>query len=217
MVKAAATKIVKEAGVIDARGESDTIRLWESYRDQATLWRAIALLQIPATFILVIFAMFIWSTRNVTLNVPAKPLPGIYAAQDIPDTEYIDTATDFLNLIASYQFNVAERQFDEASKMLQEPLLSKFVDDYLGTELHSIKATNRTQLYFIDPTTVKVDRSVDRQVSVSMTGDRLKIVAGKELPLVKTRFRITMATVPRNKLNPYGITITGFDFEQVER
>jgi len=215
--KTAAEQIVKQAGVIDTRAHGDTIRLWESYRDQATLWRAIALLQIPATAIALIFALVIWGTRTTILNVPAKPLPGSYAVQDIPDTEFIDTATNFLNLIASYQHNVARRQFEKAAEMLREPFLSRFVEDMINSELRTIESTNRTQMFFVDPTRTRVDRSTPRQIAIELLGDRLKIVAGKELPLVKTKFTLSMTTVPRNQLNPYGIVITDYVFEDVEK
>src|SRR5690606_41834731 len=71
---------------IDGRSEADTIRLWENYREQALMWRALALLQIPATFIALVFALWIWNTRSITLEVPAKPLPGRYLAKDRKST-----------------------------------------------------------------------------------------------------------------------------------
>jgi len=215
-MKSAAKKVLKDSVVFDARGENDTIRLWESYRDQATMWRSIALLQIPATCIALIFATIMWQLRTTILNVPAKPLPGIYAAQDIPDTEFIDAATEFLNLIASYQYNVARRQFDEASRMLHDTALEKFSKD-IDSELQTIESTNRTQVFFVDPSTIEVDRPGAREVTVRMKGDRLKIVAGKELPLIKTAFNITMGIVPRNKLNPYGIKVVDYSFHIVEK
>ncbi len=213
--RAAAKEIIKASSVIDSKRESDTIRLWESYRDQATLWRALSLLQVPATALAVLLAFYLWSTHKVMLNVPARPLPGIYAAQDIPDTEFIDTATEFLNLIASYQRNVAERQFNKASEMLKEPMLTTFLTEIMPAELQTIRNTNRTQLFFVDPTKSNVDRSQPGKVVVEMIGDRLKIVAGKELPLEKTKFILTLEIVPRNSLNPYGIVISDFLFENV--
>ena len=215
--RAMAKELIGKANVMEAKRSNDTIRLWESYRDQATLWRAIALLQIPATCAAIIFSIYIWSARNITLNVPAKPLPGTYAVQEIPDTEFIDTATDFLNLIATYQYRVARRQFEEASKMLYDQVLAKFNEDILGAELRTIESTNRTQVFYIDPLKTAVDRSSDGLVTVSMIGDRQKIIAGQEVPLVKTKFIVTLRTLPRNKLNPYGITISDYTFENVER
>jgi len=208
-------ELIKHSSIIDPRKESDTFKLWESYRDQATLWRAIALLQIPATIIALIFALVLWQTRSVTLNVPRKPEPGIYVARDIPDTEFIDVATNFVNLVASYQYSVAERQFEKAREMLIEPALSQFQKDMLGSELKTIRQINRSQYFFADPTKTLLERS-DRNITVTLRGDRQKIVSG-ESPLEKLEFKVTMSLIPRNNLNPYGIMISGFDFYLLEK
>jgi hypothetical protein len=76
----------------DLKGETDTVKLWEAYKEQAALWRALALFQIPATFCLVVFSLLLWVGRSTTLNVPAKPLPGIYLSKEVPDTEFIEYA-----------------------------------------------------------------------------------------------------------------------------
>jgi hypothetical protein len=135
-------------------------------------------------------------------------------AQDVPDTEFIDAATDFINLIASYQPAVARRQFVRAREMTMEPLLSRFTTEMMGTELKAIENTSRTQLYFVDPTQTEVIRDGD-DVHVKMIGERLKFVAGKELSPVTTRFVVTMTTVPRSSVNPYGIVITNVASENV--
>jgi len=48
---------------------------------------------------------------------------------------------------------------------------------------------------------------------VAVTGERLKIVAGRELPVMTTRFIVSMTTIPRNPLNAYGIVVTDVQFE----
>jgi len=195
-----------------SRDKSDTIRLWENYKDQALMWRSLALIQIPATAIAIIFALIMWSTREINLTVPSKPMPGIYAAQDIPDNEYVNVATDYINLIATYQPGTARRQFEAASAMLQEPLLSKFRDEMLNSELGAIENSARTQVFFVDP----LKRSVRRQgnfVEVTIIGDRTKYIAGQELPAVTSRFRVMLTTIPRNVINPYGIVITNVTFK----
>lgn len=209
-----AKEIINDSRVIDSRGENDTLRLWENYRDQALLWRALALLQIPATLILVIFAFYLWGSQEITLNVPRNPLPGLYAAQEIPDTEFIDVATNFINLIATYQPAVARRQFQKAREILKEPMLEIFDREMIGTELKAIENTNRTQLFFVDPTKTSIERR-DNHVFVTTIGDRLKIVAGKQLPVVLTKFQVSMTTIPRNDLNPYGIVVDNVTFENV--
>lgn len=205
---------MRDSDVVDARNETDTLRLWENYRDQALLWRALALLQIPTTLILAIFACYLWASHSITLNVPSKPLPGLYSAQEIPDSEFISVATNYINLIASYQPAVARRQFMKAREMLKEPMLETFDNEMVGTELKAIENTTRTQLYFVDPTKTTVVRQ-DNYVTITMTGERMKLVAGKQLPVVLTKFTVVLTTIPRNDLNPYGIVIENSSVENV--
>lgn len=212
--KQATNQLLKDSQVLDARSSDDTIRLWESYRDQATMWRALALLQIPATFIAVIFALLIWQTRSVTLNVPARPQPGQYATQQLHNIEFIEAATEFVNLVASYQPAIATKQFERASEMIVEPLLSRFKTEQIGNELRAIIATSRSQMFFVDPTRTEVLRTGD-EVHVSLVGSRQKIIAGKQLPLLTTRYTISMRTVPRNVVNPLGIVISNMSFEDI--
>ena len=212
-----AAKVLKETGVIETKGQADTIRLWENYRDQALLWRSIALIQMPTTLAAIVFAIVMWNTHEIKLNVPRKPLPGFYAAKEIPDSEFVDVATNFINLVATYQSNVAKKQLLKASEMLREPLLTKFKKEMLGTELQAIQTTNRTQIFFVDPTRTKVERPNKRIAIVELTGERTKIISGKELPSQKTRFTIRMTTIPRQELNPYGIVITNIQHEDVRK
>ena len=205
----------KKSVVSDGRRDSDTIRVWEGYREQANLWRAITLIQVPATAAALIFAAVIWINRTVTLNVPRQPLPGTYAVQEVQDTEFINVANDFINLIGSYQPKIARRQFEAARTMLMEPLLSKFDQEMMMDELRAIETTSRTQVFLSDPTKTETVRD-GRNVKVTLAGDRLKIVAGKESPLIQSKFVVTMTTVPRNRLNPYGIVITNVTYESGE-
>jgi len=210
-----AQKLLKDASIIDARNENDTLKLWESYRDQAMLWRSLSLLQIPTTIILGVLCFALWSNREITLKVPAKPLPGVYTAQEIPDSEFIDVATNFINLIATYQPAVARRQFNHARQILQEPMLERFNREMLVTELKTIESTSRTQLFFVDPTKTRIFRQ-GNNVEVTLTGERMKMIAGKQLPAVTTTFSIAMTTIPRNELNPYGIVINNVAFDNVD-
>lgn len=82
--------------------------------------------------------------------------------------------------------------------------------------MKAIESTARTQMFYVDPAKTKVTRE-GGVVSVSVEGDRLKIVAGKDLPATNVRYTITLKTVPRNKLNPYGIVITNVNFEILKR
>lgn len=213
----AAKRILNESRFREAKRDNDTVRLWENYREQALLWRAIALLQIPATAIALVFALYIWINREIILNVPAKPLPGYYASSEIPDSEFLSNATDFVNLVATYQPNVAEKQFNKASEMLVEPMLTLFMTDMMGKELKAIKESMRSQVYYVDPTQTQIYRDESEFVTVTMVGERLKIVSGSQLPAKITQFRVTMTTVPRNKINQYGIMITNVETASMDK
>ena len=217
-VRAIKDQVVKDSKLLEAKKGDDTIRIWESYRDQAMLWRAISLLQIPATFIAVVFAILMWQTRAITLNVPARPLPGQYTVQQIPDVEFIETATGFINLIATYQASIARKQFAHAAEMTKEPFLTRFKKEMLEDELRAIEQTARTQIFFLDPTKTQIMRSDDGgQVSVTLVGTRLKMISNKELPASITEFVVEMTTVPRNDLNPLGIVVSNVTSKVLER
>jgi hypothetical protein len=206
-----ANQIVDDSRLRETKRASDTVQVWENFREQALLWRAIALLQIPATFGVLIFAAVIWANRSITLSVPLKPLPGQYLANEITDDEFIGFATDFVNLIATYQPRVARRQFAEATKYLAGPTVASFEEKILGEELSAIERTSRTQLFFVDPLSTQIIRQGNNLVEVRLVGERSKIVGAEELDPVLTRYSIVMSTIPRNTLNPFGIVITRFE------
>lgn len=205
-------EVVADTRLKATRSENDTIRLWENYKDQALLWRSLSLIQFPATFAALIFATVMWSTRVVNLTVPSKPEPGIHVAQDIPDTEFINAANNYVNLVATYQPGTARNQFNVARSMLKEPVYTKFTEEMMGAELGAIESTGRTQVFFTDPLRTKVVRN-GNEVRVNLVGERWKVIAGSPLPTVTSRFSITMSTIPRNPLNPYGIVITAVSFK----
>lgn len=209
-------QLFDNASVASFKGETDTIRLWESYRDQALLWRAMALLQIPATIVALIFALTMWNSRSITLKVPTEPKPGIYSAIQIPDAKFIEAAQDLVNLVATYTPGNAQSQFTKAREFLIEPLLSKFQLEMMQQELKAIVDTNRTQIFFTDPTKTEIQRRGDNAL-VILTGERTKIVAGTDLGTTPIRYGITMTTVPRNVLNPYGIVVNNIEVEAITR
>ena len=91
-------QFISHVGEVETKGENDTFRLWESYREQATLWRVIALAQMLGTFLMVCFCFYLYSTREVTLHVPRQPLPGQYSIHEIPEAALVEAATEIVNL-----------------------------------------------------------------------------------------------------------------------
>jgi len=96
--------------------------------------------------------------------------------------------------------------------MLKEPLLTKFREEMINSELGAIENSSRTQVFFTDPLKTTVARR-GNDVTVSLIGERWKVIAGAELPTVTSRFRVTLTTIPRNTINPYGIVITSVTFK----
>ncbi len=209
-------QIIDDTSFREARTENDTVRVWENYREQALLWRGLALLQILVTSIAIIAAIFFYSNQEINLNVPAKPLPGYYPAGEIPQTEFISVANDFVNLISTYQYKIAARQFNEASNYLVEPMLSRFETDMLNTELNLIVQTQRTQLYF--PNNEKtIFQAIDQNnVSVTFIGEQVRFIAGREYEGQEIKHTVYLTTVPRNKFNPYGIVVTNLELSKIK-
>ena len=210
-----AIKLVDQTTVAEAGSGGDTIRLWENYREQATMWRAIALLQIPATIVAVALAALMWSTRVSYLNVPSRPLPGQYSINELPDTEFENVATDFVNLVGSYSATTARQQFATASELLVEPYLTTYKKDMIETVLPAIEQIGRTQMFMVDPAKTVFDRK-GKFMTVTYIGERTRFIAGREIAAKRGQFKITMTTNPRNRLNPYGIVIYNVEFNEID-
>jgi hypothetical protein len=125
----------------------------------------------------------------------------------IPEEILIEAATEIVNLIATYQPHTAEKQFRAALELLDEPALSQFKETMLGMELQAIRGTSRTQLFVVDPSRNKIEFT-RHGAQVTLIGERDKLMAGKLITPVTTAYRITFATKPRNKINPYGLVAT---------
>lgn len=200
---------LKQLERVGGRAGSDTIRLWDSFREQALMWRALALLQIPSTAIAITAALIMYFFADTIIEVPERPQPGYYSVKQLPDSQFINAATSVINLMATYQPSVAERQFKTARKYLWEPALSEFEDKMMGEELRAIQETKRSQMFFINPRLIKVERFPDIDlVVVRVPGQRLKLIGDKPLGTDEMIFYVKMTTIPRNVHNEYGIVVT---------
>lgn len=194
---------------VGGRAGADTIRLWEGYREQAYLWRALSLLQMPATALSIAAALVMYFFADTIIEVPERPQPGYYSLKQLPDSQFINAATSVINLMATYQPAVARRQFKTARKYLWEPALTEFEQTMMGEELRAIEETKRSQMFFINPRLIKVERfpEVDLVV-VRVPGLRQKLIGDKPLPADEMVYYVKMTTIPRNVHNEYGIVIT---------
>ena len=115
---------LKQLERVAGRAGSDTIRLWEGYREQAYLWRALALIQMPSTALSIAAALIMYLIADTIIEVPERPQPGYYSVRQLPDSQFVNAATQVVNLISTYQPAVARRQFKTARKFLWEPALT---------------------------------------------------------------------------------------------
>ncbi|MCB0359882.1 MAG: hypothetical protein KDD44_09605 [Bdellovibrionales bacterium] len=208
MAKRAIKQDIRQLETIAGRAGADTIKLWEGYRDQAYLWRAIALLQMPATALAIASAMIMYFFADTIIEVPPKPQPGHYSVKQLPDSEFVSVATEVVNLIGSYQPSIARQQFRTARKYLWEPALSIFEQEMMQKELRAIEETSRSQLFFINQQQIKVERYPELdKVVVRLPGARQKLIGSRPLQPDGMVYYIKMTTIPRNVHNDYGIVV----------
>jgi hypothetical protein len=208
---------VQELEKVDGRAGADTIRLWESYRDQAYLWRALAILQVPATGLATIAALLMFFFADTVIDVPEKPQPGYYSARQLPDSEFVDFATRIINLITTFQPKVARAQFTEARKCLWEPALTEFENKMMIDELKAIEQSSRSQVFFIDPAMTRVDRYPEEdRVVVRLFGVRQKLIGRTTIPQEEMVYYVTMTTIPRNVQNEYGIVVVNIQLRKID-
>lgn len=200
-----------------ARGKGDTIRLWESYRDQAHFWRAFSLIQLPLSALCVALALVIYSTADTIVEVPAKPQPGNYSVKELPDSEFVAVAQEVVNLISTYQYTNAAEQFASVRKYLWEPALSIFEQRMMLEELKAITDTKRLQIFMVDKNQIKVQRFPEEQkIVVHLPGTRYKLINTREVPAERLLYHLTMMTIPRNASNEYGIVIVDLGLRKDE-
>jgi hypothetical protein len=200
---------IQELERVAGRAGSDTIRLWEGYKEQAFFWRALSLLQMPATALAVGIALAMFFFADTIIEVPEHPQPGFYSVKQLPDSQFINVAREVVNLISTYQPAVVERQFRTARRFLWEPALSEFESTMLTTELSAILETKRSQMFFINPRLIKVERFPHLDtVVVRIPGLRQKLIGNQPLAPDEMVYYVKMTTIPRNVHNEYGIVIT---------
>ncbi|GEM_PF-701729 len=211
-VKQALDQMDRVAG----RSGSDTIRLWEGYKEQAILWRALALIQVPSTSLAICAALVMYFYADTIIEVPPMPQPGHYSASQLPDSEFINVASEVVNSIASYQPATARPQFSAVRRFLWEPALSIFEDQMMNSELRTIEETGRSQLYFVNQGQIAVERAPElEKVLVRLPGTRMKLIGDKPLPADQLVYYVTMTTVPRNSQNEYGIVVVEIQLRRV--
>ena len=193
---------------VAGRAGSDTIRLWEGYREQAHLWRALALLQMPSTALAIAAALIMYFFADTIIEVPERPEPGAYSVKQLPDNQFINAATEVVNLISTYQPHVARAQFKTARKFLWEPALTEFEETMMTQEIRSIEDTRRSQIFFVNPRLIKLERFPEEDLVIArIPGIRQKLIGNSPMPSDEIVYYVKMTTIPRNAHNKYGIVV----------
>jgi hypothetical protein len=208
---------LKNIEKIEGRAGADTVRLWESFRDEAHLWRALAIVQVPATALSLLAAIVMFFFSDTVVEVPEHPQPGQYSVKQLPDSEFISVATDIVNLISTFQPTTARTQFKSVRKYLWEPALTIFEKTMIGDELMVIEQTGRSQMFFIDQRQIKVERHPELdKVVVRLPGIRQKLIGQKPIPPDQLIYYVKMTTIPRNIHNNKGIVVIDIRLRQLD-
>ena len=193
---------------IPAKAGVDAVQLWDSNRDEANLWRGVAIVLFPVTLLAAIGVLIMYLTADTIIQVPQRRPPHVFQTGQVPDKYFIETALDAVNLIASFTPERAKGQFELARTYLWEPALTQFEKEVMTDELRTVTDTRRTQLFLPDPAHIRVDReSSPEKVIVRVPGARKKLIGGQPLPSDEMVYFVTLTTIPRNIFNEYGVTI----------
>ena len=194
---------------IEGRSGADTIRLWERFREQAIIWKFVALVQVPATFLALIGFLIVFVTADISIEPPENPQPGMYSVKYLPDSEFRKAATEVINLIATYQPATALVQFNRAREYLWEPALSEFEEVMMKREYMTIQNTHRSQVFLINDDLIRVQRFPARDiVVVRLPGTQQALIGnGKPLESKEVVYYIKMTTIPRSAYNESGLVV----------
>lgn len=78
----------------------------------------------------------------------------------------------------------------------------------MGSEIRAIEETKRSQMFYINPRLIKVERFPELDlVVVRVPGVRQKLIGNKPLPADEMAYYVKMTTIPRNYHNEYGIVV----------
>jgi len=177
-------------------------------------WRWLSLIQTVCFTTVMIFSAYVFITMRINFIVPDPLLPGFYPASEIPEKEYIEHAESYINSIGTYNPFNARKQFEEAKKLLAEPMTSKFNAEMMGRELTAIETTRRSQILEVNQPYTEVYRPDDDTVVVEVVGTGGKQVEDDVILGVTKLWVITMQTLEGETTNQFGIVITNVE-EQV--
>jgi hypothetical protein len=180
----------------------------KSYRKQETLWRILALIQIPVTAAAIFAALIMYVRADTIMQVPEPPPLGSSDFQQLSDPQFVNVATQFVNLAYTYQPAIAREQFEAARKLLSGAALQQF-DQQFDAELKTIEKSGRSQLFLVEPRQIDAERSENKNiVIVRLPGLQQQFVSQRALPPEEIVYYLDMTTADEAFPGSYGITVT---------
>jgi len=182
--------------------------MWESYRDQAKMWRALTVFQLPVTALALVLLFLVYTTADTYIEVPERAQVGHYTINQLSDDEFVNFSVKLVKLITTFRSGAARGQFEEARQYLWEPGLSDFVKNWIEGALPRYEYTDRAQFFFIEPRLIKVKREQDR-VIVRVPGVEQYAIGGIINSSEEKVYYVALQTVPRTVKNDLGIVAVG--------
>jgi len=178
----------------------------DSFHEQGRLWRLLSVYFAPGTFLSLVAAFFMLIYSVDRQPVELRPAPSIVDVKEVPDDRFFAVADEVVGLLNSYHYSRADAQFNLAKTFLWEPALSQFIKNN-ESEVPKILSLRRSQ--FFDSTGFpKLPKRANEEFAVAVAGKLQTWIGAQEPTEELLQIKLTMITVPRNAINPWGIVVT---------
>lgn len=192
--------------------EKDLNKVTAAYKMQSYFWRWVSLFQIPFLFFLLLFFLNLYISRDTIINVPDRPFEGYKEVSQLSDSEFINFAQDFFNLVGTFQPTIAEKQFETASTFLVGQKREEFKRDFLQTKLVEVRETSRTEELILEKENIALTRgpSGSNYVDIVASGYRRILIKQEELRPENAQIFIRIETSKDIENNQYGLYISDY-------
>ena len=186
----------------------ELLRMVDRYKVQGHFWRFLSLLQFPIILALTFYFVSRYLSADTLVKVPEPPVPGETAQDKIPDKEYLNTATNVINLIGTYQPTTARDQFESARDFFLDSAVKSFDETQLDSELITAEESDISQQ--LDVYSSKISRESKGAAQVCLSGVRQKIVERTPLPQQSVTYCFSFVLDEPFEGSPFGIAVNGF-------
>ena len=191
-----------------AAKEEELLRMVDRYKVQGHFWRFLSLLQFPIILFLTLYFITRYLGADTLVKVSEPPIPGEVPQDKIPDKEYINTATNIINLIGSYQPTTARDQFETASDFFLDSALASFEETQMNSELITAEESDISQR--LDVYSSRIVREAKGNAQVCLSGVRQKIVDRSPLPQQDVTYCFSFIVDEPFEGSPFGLAVNAF-------